>query len=51
MITKEQAMVLRHGDILHHISEVNADETPVRWRVNGKVKTWKRSPERFRVPI
>jgi hypothetical protein len=21
------------------------------WRVNGKVKTWKRQPERFQIPV
>ena len=24
---------------------------PIRWRVNGKCKTWKRNPERFKLPI
>ena len=25
--------------------------TPERWRVNGALKLWKRSPERFRLPV
>lgn len=29
----------------------NADKTPVRVRRNGKTKTWKRSPEKFRIPV
>lgn len=24
---------------------------PLNWKANGKLKTWKRSPERFRLPI
>lgn len=27
------------------------DCKPVRWRANGKCKTWKRNPERFQLPI
>ena len=27
------------------------DCKPIRWRVNGKCKTWKRNPERFQLPI
>lgn len=51
MITLEQAKNLKHGDILWHVSDRNADNTPVRWRVNGKVKTWKRNPNRVQVPV
>lgn len=24
---------------------------PINWRANGKCKTWKRTPERFQLPI
>ena len=51
MVTKSQAECLRYGDILYAVSERNADGSPQRWRVNGACKTWKRSPERFRVPL
>ena len=51
MITLEQAKGLHHGQILHHVTNKNADKTPQRWKVNGKVKTWKRSPERVRIPV
>ena len=51
MITLEQAKSLKHGDILHHVTNKNKDGSPQRWRVNGKVQTWKRSPERVKVPI
>lgn len=44
MITKEQAFKLKPGDIL-------VDNQGKRWKVNGQVKTWKRNPERIRVPL
>lgn len=50
-ITLEQAKALQHGDILHSNHYRNADGTCQRWRVNGKVKTWKRSPEKICVPL
>ena len=49
MITLKQAKDLRVGEILHHTMNKNADGTPQRWRVNGQVKTWKRSPDRVEV--
>lgn len=51
MITLEQAKNLKYGDLLHHTINKNADGTPQRWRVNGKPKTWKRSPNKVRVPV
>ena len=50
-ITLEQAKSLKHGDILHHEVNKNADGSPQRWRVNGMVKRWKRSPDRIQVPL
>ena len=50
-ITLDQAKNLKYGQILHHTINKNADDTPQRWRVNGKVKTWKRSIERVQVPV
>ena len=50
-ITLEQAKKLTHGDILHHKVNKNSDGTPQRWRVNGKVKLWKRSPNKVKVPL
>ena len=50
-ITLEQAKNLKYKQVLHLKSRFNADGTPQRWRVNGKVKTWKRSPNRVTVPI
>lgn len=51
MITLEQAKKLQYRDVLHHVTFKNADGTPTRWRVNGKVQTWKRNPERVRIPV
>jgi hypothetical protein len=51
MITLEQAKNLKHGQIIYHIYNRNADKTPQRWRVNGMVKTWKTRPDEVRVPI
>jgi len=50
-ISLEQAKQLRPGQVLHHVRNRNADGTPQRWRVNGRPKVWKRSPEKVRVPI
>jgi len=51
MITLEQAKNLNHGTILYHVEQRNADGTPVRWRVNGKPKTWKTRPDEVKVPV
>lgn len=51
MITLEQARQLKHGDLLHHTVNKNADGTPQGWRVNGKVQTWKRNPEKVKIPL
>ena len=50
-MTLEQAKRLQHRDILHHDVNKNVDGTCQRWRVNGKVKTWKRHPDRVQVPL
>ena len=50
-MTLEQAKALRHGDVLHHETNKNADGTCQRWRVNGEVKRWKRDQDRIKVPI
>ena len=51
MLTLEQAKSLKHGEYVHEVVGKNADGTPRRWRVSGQVKTWKRSPNRVKVPI
>ena len=51
MITLDQAKNLTHGTILYHVENRNYDKTPQRWKVNGKPKVWKRSPDRVQVPL
>jgi hypothetical protein len=51
MLTKTQAINLRHGEILHHRTLTNADGTPLRARVAGRCKTWKTQPTEFRLPV
>ena len=34
-----------------HVSQTNSDRTPVRARRNGKTKTWKTRPDRFKIPV
>lgn len=51
MITKEIALGLRHGQILHSKEVKNRDGSPMRVRVNGKVKTWKTRPSDFKIPV
>jgi len=51
MITIDEAKKLTYRTVIYHNTWVNSDGTPARWRVNGKVKLWKRSPERIKVPL
>ncbi|MHA1952445.1 MAG: hypothetical protein ACW96U_00675 [Candidatus Heimdallarchaeaceae archaeon] len=50
-MTLQQAKKLRIGQIVYDTLKTNADGTPYRWRVNGKIKLWKRYPERIQIPI
>lgn len=50
-ITLTQAKKLRHGQILYTPGFYNADGTVQKWRVSGKVKTWKTKPGQVEVPI
>ena len=50
-LSLDDAKKLTYGTILFHVTNINADGSPQRWRVNGKVKTWKRSPDRIQVPL
>jgi hypothetical protein len=51
MITIEQAKALKHGDILFSETLKDSKGYPLRVRVSGKLKTWVRSPNEFRLPI
>jgi hypothetical protein len=57
-ITKQQAIDLPYGGEIHYgeckrIVGPRGGETITqeRWRKSGQCKTWKRSPEKFRLPI
>ena len=50
-LTLEQAKELKHGQIVFHTNHKNSDGSAQRWRVNGKVKTWKRNPEKVQIPV
>ena len=50
-MTKEDAVNAYQGQTFHHVREKNADGTPYRCRANGKCKTWKLSPDRFKLPV
>lgn len=51
MLTKQQAMNLRHGDILHHVKLRGSDQKPLRVRVSGMCQTWKTRPQEWRLPV
>lgn len=51
MITLEQAKNLYCGQILYHVKDRDSRGNPTKWRTSGMPKTWKRSPEKVRVPI
>jgi len=50
-ITLKQAKSLTWRDNLEHVTLKNADNTPMRFRVSGMVKTWKRDKNRIKVPL
>ena len=49
MITKEQALALKPGDMIYsHSEELRGYK---RWEVKSKARLWKDHPERFRISI
>lgn len=58
-MTREEILALSYRDELHYAPACKVTIGPrggvkehyETWRVNGQVKTWKRSPERIEVPI
>lgn len=50
-MTRQQAEQLTYRDELHHVTKPNADGTPKRCRVNGKMKTWKTRPNDWLLPV
>ena len=51
-ITLQQAKALQFGDLIYSNRFTGADnQTPVKWRINGQVKRWKRDPDRIQIPV
>ena len=50
MITKDQAVKLQSGTLYHETLK-KADGNPKECRINGMCKTWKKTPEAFRLPV
>jgi hypothetical protein len=46
-----RALGARRGAVLWHRTLKNADGTPMRCRVTGRCKTWKRRPGDWRLPV
>lgn len=57
MITKEQALTAHEFHYVHHPDYIVGPRGGITspkieiWRRNGQTKTWKRQPERFRIPV
>jgi len=49
MLTLERLKSLKPGDVI--CIPRDGRNGPERWKVNGKVQTWKRDPSRVRVPV
>lgn len=50
-ITKEQALALQYRDTITFTGTDLIQPKGIKWRVNGKCKTWKRDSARFSLPI
>ena len=50
-ITLNEAKNLKHGQIIYHTIHKNSDGSAQRWKVNGKVQTWKKDLNRVKIPI
>ena len=46
-----EALQLSYGDTIEHKTLQNADGSAMRFKVNGKVKTWKRDKQRIAIPL
>ena len=50
-MTFAEALELKDLQVIHSTMFFNVDGTCMRWRINGAIKLWKRSPQRIRIPI
>jgi hypothetical protein len=51
MITPDILRNLPIGTILHHVTLTGPDRLPVRCRTSGKLREWKRYPDRWEQPV
>jgi hypothetical protein len=51
LLTVESAKSLKGHETLYHTVKRNADGTPQRWRISGKIKTWVKTPNRVEFPV
>jgi len=51
-MTRGEALALQYGDLLYHRTkrQGRGESEPLRVRVTGKVRTWKRDPTRIEIP-
>jgi hypothetical protein len=50
-MTLSEAKKLHYGQTIYHKTHKNKDGTAQRWRVSGKIQTWKKDPKRIRIPV
>lgn len=50
VINYDIATTLQHRRIVYHTRLTNVDGSPLRARVNGKIKVWKTRPGHFELP-
>ena len=47
----QEAKRLKYHQTIYEKGAYNADGTPMRWRINGKLLTWKTQPNRIKIPL
>lgn len=45
------AKFLKPGDIINDTKVANSKGKLIHWKINGKPKTWKKDPNRIKIPI
>lgn len=51
MVTPDDLRDLPIGTVLHHTTLKGSDRLPVRCRTSGKLREWKRDPDRWEQPV
>jgi hypothetical protein len=50
-MTIDEAKALSYGQWLHHKTQTQGGNVPLRIRVNGRPQVWKTRPDEVRVPV